>query len=140
MKPIEIFQHLKKFEGQTRVKVNQENKGYGEQFFPLWFEVPEEYLPKNNKTPIKFLFPYEPMINISINKKIVKRYVQKGNHNGSIKESFGTDDWSIRIIGVLMDDDAKMFPRKDMQTLQNFFHNFTRSLIGSSFIHSLIRI
>lgn len=124
MKPIEIFKNLKKFEGQTRVRVNQENKGFQKQFFPLWFEVPEEYLPKDNKTPIKFLFPYEPMIYISVNKKIVKRYVQKGNHNGSVKEYAGIDDWSIRIIGAIMDDDAKMFPIDDMQTLKNFFRDY----------------
>lgn len=124
VKPVEIFQLLKKFEGQTRVRVNQENKGYGEQFFPLWFEVPEEYLPKNNKTPIKFLFPYEPMIDISLNNKIIKRYIQKGKHNGSVKEYWGAEDWNISIVGALMDDDTKAFPKDDMQTLHNFFLDF----------------
>lgn len=66
------------------------------QFFPLSFSFKE-----NGQ---KWLFPYEPMMNISSGNNIVKRNVAKqGNKlTGTIKERWSQKDYDITITGVLI--------------------------------------
>lgn len=66
------------------------------QFFPLSFSFKE-----NGQ---KWLFPYEPMMNISSGNSIVKRNVAKqGNKlTGTIKERWSQKDYDITITGVLI--------------------------------------
>lgn len=66
------------------------------QFFPLSFSFTE-----GGK---KWLFPYEPMINISSGNNIVKRNVAKQDDKlvGTIKERWSRKDFEIQVTGVLM--------------------------------------
>lgn len=66
------------------------------QFFPLSFSF------KNNSP--RWVFPYEPMINISSGNNIVKRNVAKQGDTliGTIKERWSRKDFDITITGVLI--------------------------------------
>jgi hypothetical protein len=104
------------------------------QFFPLWFEKHPSYESKNLKTPTKYFFPFEPMINISVRKGIAKRYVAKGSKLiGSIMEQFSIDAFTIQIVGTVQDLEIHgnpkpqdCFPIKDMIILQDYFQNYPR--------------
>ncbi|MBS7234156.1 hypothetical protein KHA90_24445 [Flavobacterium psychroterrae] len=67
------------------------------QFFPLTFSFDEKL--KNS-----WLFPYEPMINISSGNSIVKRNVAKQGDKltGTIKERWNRKDFDITVTGVLI--------------------------------------
>jgi hypothetical protein len=66
------------------------------QFFPLSFS----FTPSGPK----WVFPYEPMINISSGNNIVKRSVAKQGVNliGTIKERWSRKDFDITVTGVLI--------------------------------------
>lgn len=92
------------------------------QFFPLFFVGP------NGE---KFLFPYEPMINISGKNTIVRRNVAKAKTKtgsivgGSIKERWNQADYDITITGALFGEtlvgnDNQCFPRADFEKLRDF--------------------
>ncbi|AOW08748.1 DUF6046 domain-containing protein [Flavobacterium gilvum] len=67
------------------------------QFFPLSFSF-------TGGAGTNWLFPYEPMINISSGNNIVKRNVAKqgGNLIGTIKERWSRKDFDITVTGVLI--------------------------------------
>jgi hypothetical protein len=84
-----------------------------QQFFPLSFSFTEKGQ--------KWLFPYEPMINISSGNNIVKRNVAKQGDKlvGTIKERWSRKDFDIQVTGALIGslisgsvDDC--FPKKQM--------------------------
>ncbi|WP_281233508.1 DUF6046 domain-containing protein [Flavobacterium gelatinilyticum] len=66
------------------------------QFFPLSFSFTE-----NGE---RWLFPYEPMINITSGNNIIKRNVAKQGDNliGTIKERWSRKDFEITVTGVLI--------------------------------------
>jgi hypothetical protein len=66
------------------------------QFFPLSFSFSE------NST--RWVFPYEPMLNISSGNSIVKRNVAKQGEKliGTIKERWSRKDFDITVTGVLI--------------------------------------
>lgn len=83
------------------------------QFFPLSFSFTE-----NGQ---KWLFPYEPMINISSGNTIIKRNVAKQGDKliGTVKSRWSRKDFEVSVTGILMGslmsgtvDDC--FPRKQM--------------------------
>lgn len=83
------------------------------QFFPLSFSFTE-----NGQ---KWLFPYEPMINISSGNTIIKRNVAKQGDKliGTIKSRWSRKDFEISVTGVLMGSlmsgtVENCFPRKQM--------------------------
>lgn len=93
-----------------------------DQFFPFYF-VGED--------GVKYLLPYEPMINISGKNTIVRRNVAKAKTkggrelNGSIKERWNQGDYDITITGVLIGslltgNVEDCFPREDFETLRDF--------------------
>lgn len=90
-----------------------------QQFFPLSFSFTE--------TGQKWLFPYEPMININSGNSIIKRNVAKQGNEliGTVKERWSRKDFEIQVTGVLIGsmlsgkvDDC--FPRQDMERLFEF--------------------
>lgn len=90
-----------------------------QQFFPLSFAFAE-----NGQ---KWLFPYEPIINISSGNTIVKRNVarQSEKTQGTIKERFSRNDFQIKITGVLIGENMTgkpedCFPAKQMTDLFEF--------------------
>lgn len=91
----------------------------GSQFFPLSFSFTEGGQ--------KWLFPFEPMINISSGNNIIKRNVAKQGENlvGTIKERWSRKDFDIQVTGVLMGNMLKgkaedTFPREQMERLFDF--------------------
>lgn len=90
-----------------------------QQFFPLSFSFTEGGQ--------KWLFPYEPMININSGNNIVKRNVAKQGEKliGTVKERWSRKDFEIQVTGVLMGsmlsgkaDDC--FPKRQMEQLFDF--------------------
>lgn len=79
-------------------KLNQADAPIPEsqQFFPLSFSFTE-----NGQ---KWLFPFEPMINISSGNNIVKRNVAKQGNKliGTVKERWSRKDFDIQVTGALI--------------------------------------
>ena len=67
------------------------------QFFPLSFSF-------TANSPTRWVFPYEPMLNISSGNNIVKRNVAKQGEKfiGTIKERWSRKDFDITVTGVLI--------------------------------------
>ncbi|WP_264548028.1 DUF6046 domain-containing protein [Flavobacterium sp. N2820] len=91
----------------------------GSQFFPMSFSFTEGGQ--------KWLFPFEPMINISSGNNIIKRNVAKQGEKliGTIKERWSRKDFDIQVTGVLMGSMLKglpedTFPREQMERLFEF--------------------
>lgn len=89
------------------------------QFFPLSFSFTEGGQ--------KWLFPFEPMINISSGNNIIKRNVAKQGEKliGTIKERWSRKDFDIQVTGVLMGrmlqgTPEDTFPREQMERLFEF--------------------
>ena len=90
-----------------------------QQFFPLSFSF--------TQSGQKWLFPYEPMINISSGNNIVKRNVAKQGNElvGTVKERWSRKDFDIQVTGVLIGSLLKgsvadCFPKKQMVELFEF--------------------
>ena len=89
------------------------------QFFPLSFSFKEK--------GVRWVFPYEPMMNISSGNNIVKRNVAKQGENliGTIKERWSRKDFDITVTGVLIGSIMKgkpeyCFPKDQFVQLFNF--------------------
>lgn len=89
------------------------------QFFPLSFSFKEK--------GVRWVFPYEPMINISSGNNIVKRNVAKQGENliGTIKERWSRKDFDITVTGVLIGSIMQgkpedCFPKDQFVQLFNF--------------------
>lgn len=67
----------------------------------------------------EWLFPYEPMISINGQNRLIRRYVSKGAIRGSIKERWTQDDYTVNIEGILMSEDGK-YPSDDVERLRMF--------------------
>lgn len=96
-----------------------DNVPENKQFFPLSFSFTEGGQ--------KWLFPFEPMINISSGNNIIKRNVAKQGENlvGTIKERWSRKDFDIQVTGVLMGSMLQgtpedTFPREQMERLFEF--------------------
>lgn len=87
-----------------------------QQFFPFSF-VGED--------GVRYLLPYEPMVNISGKNTIIRRNVAKAqNMIGSIKERWNQADYEITITGVLIGSILtgsvdECFPREDFERLRD---------------------
>lgn len=91
----------------------------GSQFFPLSFSFTEGGQ--------KWLFPFEPMINVSSGNNIIKRNVAKQGEKliGTIKERWSRKDFDIQVTGVLIGSMLQgtpedTFPREQMERLFEF--------------------
>ncbi|OBX20958.1 MULTISPECIES: DUF6046 domain-containing protein [Bizionia] len=93
-----------------------------DQFFPFYFV---------GSDGVKYLLPYEPMINIGGKNTIIRRNVAKAKTKGgrevggSIKERWNQGDYDISITGVLIGslltgNVEDCFPREDFEKLRDF--------------------
>ncbi|WP_435138918.1 DUF6046 domain-containing protein [Formosa sp. A9] len=93
-----------------------------DQFFPFYFVGDDG---------VKYLLPYEPMLNIKGKNTIVRRHVAKSKTpegqilGGSIKERWTQGDYEITITGVLIGslltgDVSDCFPIEDFERLRDF--------------------
>ena len=60
---------------------------------------------ENEPESAKFTLPFDPIISVSGQNKITRRYVAKSKTKGSIKELWSQDDYNISISGVLCGDE-----------------------------------
>lgn len=94
-----------------------------QQFFPLSFSFTEKGQ--------QWLFPFEPMINVSSGNSIIKRNVAKQRPEmvGTIKSKWNRRDFDVQITGVLIGDKLQgaiedCYPEQDMIALFDFVkHN-----------------
>lgn len=93
-----------------------------QQFFPLSFSFTE-----NGQ---RWLFPYEPMINITSGNNIVKRNVAKQGDKliGTIKERWSRKDFDITVTGVLIGSIMQgkpedCFPKEHFRNLFDFLRH-----------------
>lgn len=100
------------------------------QFFPLSFSF--------TQSGQKWLFPYEPMINISSGNTIVKRNVAKQGDKfmGTIKERWSRKDFDITVTGVLIGSILKgkpedCFPREQFIKLFEFLKHSKEIYVNS---------
>ncbi|EGV44340.1 hypothetical protein BZARG_788 [Bizionia argentinensis JUB59] len=93
-----------------------------DQFFPFYFV---------GSDGVKYLLPYEPMININGKNTLIRRNVAKAKTKGgrevggSIKERWNQGDYDITITGVLIGslltgNVEDCFPREDFEKLRDF--------------------
>ena len=86
----------------------------GQQFWPLSFE---------DEAGNRFTLPYEPLLTIDSKNNITTRTVAKmGNEDkiqGTVKERWSRDDYSIKVTGVLMGHDMRVFPKDDFERLRD---------------------
>lgn len=97
----------------------QDSVPEAKQFFPLSFSFTEGGQ--------KWLFPFEPMINISSGNNIIKRNVAKQGDKlvGTIKERWSRKDFEIQVTGALIGSIVKgsveeCFPKAQMEKLFEF--------------------
>jgi hypothetical protein len=65
-----------------------------------------------------WLLPLEPMITISGGNTLVRRNVAKGSLRGTIKERWNTEDYSIKIDGMLKTQDEWKYPYEAVNKLR----------------------
>ncbi|MBS1535309.1 MAG: hypothetical protein JST78_09545 [Bacteroidetes bacterium] len=90
-----------------------------EQFFPVSFSFTEG--------GVKWLFPYEPLMNISSGNNIVRRNVAKQGDKlwGTVKERWSRKDVDIQLTGILMSKrltgkPQQAFPKTMMTELYDY--------------------
>lgn len=90
-----------------------------QQYFPLSFSFKDK--------GVSWLFPFEPMINISSGNNVIKRNVAKQGDTliGTIKERWSRKDFEITVTGFLMGSIQTgrvedCFPKKQMQQLFDY--------------------
>jgi len=66
-----------------------------------------------------FKFPLDPIISISSKNLITRRYVNKSQMRGSIKERWSQDDWEITISGVIISANGE-YPVNTLKALRDF--------------------
>ncbi len=79
-----------------------------EMIMPLTLSIPD----------LDFKLQVEPMISISGGNKIKRRYPSSAKSGGSIKEHWSSDDYSIRIKGVLIDFEDNNYPASEVRKLR----------------------
>jgi hypothetical protein len=65
--------------------------------------------------------PLEPLVSISGSKKIVKTSLPGNTRRGTVKEIINTNDYSISIRGLLLNETSEEYPFKDVEKLKDLF-------------------
>lgn len=68
-----------------------------------------------------YMLPIEPLVTISGKNTIIRRTVAKGKDNGTIKERWGQDDYTVTIQGVITGSDEGTYPEDDVKKIITFF-------------------
>ncbi len=70
----------------------------------------------------QFVFPNEPLINLSLQKTIVETATVGKERKGTVKEYICTEDYQMTIRGACVDlDNPEEYPTKQVQELQTLF-------------------
>lgn len=64
----------------------------------------------------EWLLPYEPIIRISGDNRVIRKQVSKGLIRGSVKERWSQDDYAVNISGILIGKGG--YPFEDVKTLR----------------------
>jgi hypothetical protein len=105
-----------------------------QQYFPLLFSFSEN--------GAKWLFPFEPLINVSGSNIIAKRKVAKKATGGTIKERWAQNDYQITITGILIGAIEKgnyeeTYPRASMRKLFDFIKSVGFVYVFSDLLNTL---
>lgn len=76
---------------------------------------------KKMDEPEWFLLPIEPLVSISGKNTIVRRSVAKAKDNGTVKERWSQDDYTVTIQGVLSGKDEGAYPEADVKRMIAYF-------------------
>lgn len=68
-------------------------------------------------------FPVEVLVNIKGQQKRIDRFPLRGKGNGSHKERWSLDDYSIDVKGVLVDLENGVYPEKDSLVLRQILES-----------------
>ena len=76
---------------------------------------------KKMDDPEWFLLPIEPLVSISGKNTIIRRSVAKAKDNGTVKERWSQDDYTVTIQGVLSGQDEGSYPEADVKRMISYF-------------------
>ncbi|RIV21397.1 hypothetical protein DYU11_18500 [Fibrisoma montanum] len=85
-----------------------------------------------------YLFPLEPLISVKGRNVITERQIAKNRGVGSVKEQFGTGDYTIEIRGMLQNKEGT-YPESDITKLTKLF-TAGKSLVIVSQLTSICNI
>lgn len=68
-----------------------------------------------------FLLPIEPLVSISGKNTIVRRSVAKAKDNGTVKERWSQDDYTVTIQGVISGSSGNAYPEEDVKRMIGYF-------------------
>ncbi len=87
----------------------------------------KDWVGKEMIMPVKFSipgfewdFPFEPIVSLRMANKVIRKYPKHNNGSGSIKESWGRDDYRLIIKGALLDLTNNRYPEDQLQSLKRF--------------------
>ncbi|MEG1842587.1 MAG: DUF6046 domain-containing protein [Muribaculaceae bacterium] len=69
-----------------------------------------------------FTLPIEPLVSISGKNVIVRRTVAKATNNGTIKERWSQDDYTVSIMGVMSSTDESLYPEDYVRKMIELFN------------------
>lgn len=69
-----------------------------------------------------FTLPIEPLVSISGKNIIVRRTVAKATDNGTIKERWSQDDYTVSILGVMASTDESLYPEDYVRKMIELFN------------------
>ncbi len=84
---------------------------------------PLEIKPSSFSDNEYWLLPFEPVIVINGGHTLIRRNVAKGRLRGTIKERWNTDDYSIKIEGLVKKVDEWKFPYQDVRRLRDLLES-----------------
>ena len=64
------------------------------------------------------IFPTEPMVSLKGSNRIIRRYPNRSESGGSIKERWSSDDYKITIKGIFIDTENDQYPSADIRVLR----------------------
>jgi len=82
-----------------------------EMLMPLEIGIPGEEL---------FLLTTEPMISLKLKKRLIRRFPNRSDKNGSIKESWSSDDYQISIKGLVLNYTDDSYPEQEVRKLRKY--------------------
>lgn len=66
-------------------------------------------------------FPNEPTIEVSVSKHIVQTALAGFESQGTVKELISTEDYKVKIRGVVLSEDPKLYPIDAVESLNELF-------------------
>ncbi len=82
-----------------------------------------------------YTFPDWPLIDVSVSKNIVKTPIK--GRNGTVKEYINTDDYHIKIRGILINNDSEEYPEELVNEIHEIFKLNREIRVTNAFLNLL---